>query len=275
MANEIKYISLDDLLYYHRGLKNKFSTISALNSAISRIGTLENTVDGIVSTGGEANLINSIKLNDQVLSIVDKTVTIPVDTTLSDASENPIANRTVNAALSSISTQVQLLQQTVNNLDTGVSSVNTKTGDVTLYATDITISATNNDTIKDVLDLITSTIDDKADSGTTLADYGITDAYTKTQTDTAIATAIAGVTQIAFSVGSTLPSVGVNGTIYLIPNEASQGSTYNQQNVYDEYIYVNNQWEKIGTTDIDLSGYVKRSELVEATEAEIDVILAS
>ena len=89
--------------------------------------------------------------------------------------------------------------------------------------------------------------------------------YTKTETDNAIAAAIAGVTQIRFSIVQTLPATGENGVIFLVPN----GS------VYDEYIYVNNAFEKLGSTDADLSGYVQTSQLVEATEAEIDVILAS
>lgn len=99
-------------------------------------------------------------------------------------------------------------------------------------------------------------LDGKADQETT---------YTKTETDNAIATAIAGVTQIRFSIVQTLPATGENGVIYLVPNGQ----------VYDEYIYVNNTFEKLGSTDVDLSSYVQASQLVEATEAEIDTILAS
>lgn len=43
--------------------------------------------------------------------------------------------------------------------------------------------------------------------------------------------------------------------------------------VYDEYIWVNNKWELIGTTSVDLSGYLKASELVELTTTEIDNML--
>lgn len=101
-----------------------------------------------------------------------------------------------------------------------------------------------------------SDLTDKADKSST---------YTKTETDDAIATAIAGITQIRFSIVQTLPATGENGVIYLVPNG----------NAYDEYIYVNNTFEKLGSTDVDLSGYVQASQLVEATEAEIDTILAS
>lgn len=97
---------------------------------------------------------------------------------------------------------------------------------------------------------------DKADKSTT---------YTKQQVDDAITTAIAGVTQIQFSIAQALPATGEAGVIYLIANG----------NVYDEYIYVNNGFEKLGSTDVDLSDYVQTSQLREATDAEIETILAS
>ena len=60
-------------------------------------------------------------------------------------------------------------------------------------------------------------------------------------------------------------ATGEAGVIYLIANG----------NAYDEYIYVNNGFEKLGSTDVDLSGYVQTSQLREATDAEIETILAS
>ena len=42
-------------------------------------------------------------------------------------------------------------------------------------------------------------------------------------------------------------------TIYLVESTDSV-----EQNVYDEYIYVNNNWEKIGTTALDLSKYATK-----------------
>lgn len=89
---------------------------------------------------------------------------------------------------------------------------------------------------------------------------------TDVQVNSAIATAIGKIETIEFEVVSQLPTSGKAQTIYLIAN--SVGS-------HDEYIYVNNKWEKIGTTDIDLSGYVQTSDLVEITTAEIDIIINS
>ena len=84
--------------------------------------------------------------------------------------------------------------------------------------------------------------------------------------DDAIADAIADITEFDFEVVQTLPQSGTKGVIYLMSNSGSG------QNVYDEYIWVNSAFEKIGTTAVDLSGYVQASEMHALTNAEIDTI---
>lgn len=92
-----------------------------------------------------------------------------------------------------------------------------------------------------------------------------------TQVQTAINSAIAGITGISFEVVTTLPATGQTGVIYLV----SHGGT--SPEIYDEYIWLatTSTYEKIGTTDVDLSGYVQATEMVTITNAEIDTILAS
>lgn len=51
-----------------------------------------------------------------------------------------------------------------------------------------------------------------------------------------------------------LPEIGDENTIYFVPN----GNTGSNQ--YDEYIYTDEGWEKLGTSDIDLSNYIQKSE---------------
>lgn len=81
----------------------------------------------------------------------------------------------------------------------------------------------------------------------------------------AVADALGGITGMEYQIVTSLPSTGAAGIIYLKSNGSSK-----QQNIYDEYIWVGSAFEKIGTTEIDLSGYVKSTDLVEVTEAEID-----
>jgi len=82
----------------------------------------------------------------------------------------------------------------------------------------------------------------------------------------AIAATLAAAVSSAFEIVQSLPASGNASTIYLL----SHGGT--APDVYDEYIWFNNSWEKIGTTQIDLSNYVQFSDLVAITSTEIDQI---
>lgn len=48
-------------------------------------------------------------------------------------------------------------------------------------------------------------------------------------------------------------SLPLEGVLYLVPSGNTTG------NLYDEYVYVNNQWELFGGASIDLSGYATQS----------------
>lgn len=70
---------------------------------------------------------------------------------------------------------------------------------------------------------------------------------TESQVSSAITAAIAGITGIKFEVVQSLPQTGDSGTIYLLSHGGSG------IDIYDEYIYVNNAWERIGTTAADFA----------------------
>lgn len=80
--------------------------------------------------------------------------------------------------------------------------------------------------------------------------------------DTAITNAISGIQGISYEVVQTLPATGAAGVIYLISNSGSG------QNIYDEYIWTGTAFEKIGTTDVDLSGYQPKMDAI--TNAQIN-----
>jgi len=70
-----------------------------------------------------------------------------------------------------------------------------------------------------------------------------------------IASAVSGVTQIDYSVVEQLPSTGKKGIIYLVANSDSGN------NIYDEYIYINSKFEKLGSREMDLSSYAKKTDI--------------
>ena len=96
---------------------------------------------------------------------------------------------------------------------------------------------------------------DIADIVTQIPRPDLTNYTTKTEVETAIREAEAGL--LKRSVVEGLPSSNIdNNTIYMVPNEGSEN------NAYDEYLFINNTWEHIGSTEVDLTGY--------ATEQYVD-----
>ena len=87
------------------------------------------------------------------------------------------------------------------------------------------------------------------------------------QVSSAINTAISGITGISFEIVQTLPATGDPGTIYLVP--AGQSAT---GDIYAEWIYINNTWEKLGTTAVDLTGYTTWSASTETLSADGNAI---
>lgn len=89
-------------------------------------------------------------------------------------------------------------------------------------------------------------------------------AVTRPIVNNMITDAVGKITSFEYKVVSELPAVseGKKGTIYLV---AHSGST--AQNIYDEYIFLPAdgstaaRYEKIGTTDIDLTPYAKKAEI--------------
>lgn len=88
---------------------------------------------------------------------------------------------------------------------------------------------------------------------------------------TAIDNAVAGISGFDYQVVQALPATGERGIIYLV--EHSHGAS----DAYDEYIWLagGEYFEKIGHTDIDLSAYMLKTDMVAITNSEIDTIAAS
>ena len=69
----------------------------------------------------------------------------------------------------------------------------------------------------------------------------LTDLYTKTELDGKFA----GIVQWSAVVVDALPATGQAATIYLVPKEGSD------KDVHDEYLWIDSEWELIGSTQID------------------------
>ena len=91
-----------------------------------------------------------------------------------------------------------------------------------------------------------------------LANYYLkTQTYTQAEVDALIQATING----RFQKVNSLPASGEPNVIYLVPKTTTQTN-----NVYDEYIWQDNAWELLGSTEINLSNYVTDDDLTTALQ---------
>lgn len=91
---------------------------------------------------------------------------------------------------------------------------------------------------------------------------------TQSQVQSLINSAVGNVTSIRYEKVTSLPATGATGVIYLVAH------SHGTQDIYDEYIWIadTKTFEKIGNTDIDLSGYVKATDLTAITTDELNAM---
>ena len=113
---------------------------------------------------------------------------------------------------------------------------------------------------------ITALQSGKADKATTLSGYGINDAYTKAQTDSAISTAVANADHLKREIVEDLPEVDSadEHTIYMVAKASGSG-----EQKYDEYMLINGAFEKVGDSAVDLTNYATKTEVSTAKSEAI------
>lgn len=85
-----------------------------------------------------------------------------------------------------------------------------------------------------------------------------------------LATAIGKITSFEFLIVSSLPNPGAKGTIYLVESTSGNQSSVENKNTYDEFIWVGSKYEKIGTTDINLSDYMNAADIADTYLSKTD-----
>ena len=92
------------------------------------------------------------------------------------------------------------------------------------------------------------------------------------QTASQVQSAISAAGHLKRAIVESLPEVGSadENTVYMVLSDGAEG-----ENIYEELMVIEGAWERIGSTDVDLSGYLQETDMVEITDEEIDEILAS
>lgn len=250
----VKYLDDNGLTYYHSKIKTllngKVDTEAGKGlSANDFTNTLKSKLDGIAA-GAQVNVIEGVNVNGSAVTPTNKIVNLTIPTKLTDLTND--GNFVTDANyVHTDNNFTTTLKNKLNGIATGA-EVNVQSD----------WAVTNNSSDAFIKNKPTKVSDFTNDSNF----------QTQSQVQQAINDAIGQITGLSFEIVQTLPATGAAGTIYLVPNSGSA------PNIYDEYVWITSggsgSFEKIGTTDVDLSGYVQYSNLVAITNAEIDTIVA-
>lgn len=150
----------------------------------------------------------------------------------------------------------------------GITDAKIANGVITLGSQSITPLTSHQD-ISGKANLASPTFTGTPAAPTASAGTNTTQIATTAFVTTAVANGIAGITGIEYSIVSSLPASGQKGVIYLVANSGSG------TNSYDEYIWLTNKFEKIGTTDVDLSGYLQTSDAMDTEDIDDAIDAAS
>lgn len=282
-----KFVSLDKLSHFLTKLKEKIPTKTSQLTNDSNF-----VVDAsYVHTDSNYTAEEKAKLKD-IEAGANKTA---VDEALSNTSTNPVQNKIIYAALADKVDKVSgkglseedfttALKEKLDGVESGANNYTlpvataaalggVKIGANITIAADGTISVTALEW-SNINNRPTKLSEFTNDEGfITKAVSDLTNYYAKSSTYTKdeVNDLVGAIKTIQFEVVTTLPTTGQSNIIYLVSNG---GTT---PNIYDEYAWIESSksFEKIGTTDVDLSGYWKTSDLVECTNEEIDELFAA
>lgn len=254
-----------------------YKTVTALpDTDAAEVNTLYvNTTDGSVSYFNGTGFQTVVKPTSTAISGSGDDLHFPTTKAVVDYIASKIGDLNVTALEGRVDTlegEMDTVQGQITTINgEGEGSIKKALSDAKAY-TDTEVAkkanAQHTHAIADVTDLQT-TLDGKANKATTLAGYGITDAYTQTQTDSKIAEAIAAAPHLKREIVEDLPAAGSAdaNTIYMVPADGSISDPGEETSHYNEYMLINGAFELIGTSQVDLSGYATETFVTNAINA--------
>ena len=231
----------------YTSLSNTKADKTEVSAGVNEAKTYTNTeIQKVRGTGGEsltlAGLNSAIATNSQEIGNFE-TGLDNVGKDITDLNNNKVDKET-GKGLSSNDFTTAYINQIATN-EGNIREINTNIGTIQGNITSLQNTKADKSEIPDVSDFITNTVNN-------LTNYYLkSETYSKQEVNNLIGS----ITSISFEVVSVLPTTGSSNIIYLL---AKTGAT---NDVYDEYIYVNNSWEKIGSTSVDLSNYYNKTEV--------------
>ena len=279
--------SVDDLVNYY--LKSETYTKAEVQQLIAAVKqfTYQSVATLPTASADTMNIIYLVPSSDpQTQNVKDEYITIATteqDVTtyawekigsteidLSGYYTSAQTDAAISAALQSYSTTTQMNTAITTALNTALADYSTTQQMNAAIAAAIASYYTKQEVDALIANFITKSVDD-------LVNYYLkSETYTKAE----VQQLIAAVKQFTYQSVAVLPTASADtmNIIYLVPS-----SDPKTQNVKDEYITISSTeqdvttyaWEKIGSTDIDLSGYYTSAQTDAAISAALNTALAS
>lgn len=166
-------------------------------------------------------------------------------------------NEEVNSIINSAKYDDTEIKQDINNIDIELEGI---TGNINNIANDVEKNKQDILELEENQNYLEETkankIDLKGFIKNTVNDLVYYYKKSETYTQTEVNQLIGAIKTISMKLVPVRPETGEANIIYLVPSKKIE-----QENIYDEWIYVNNQWELIGTTQIDLSNYYTKKQI--------------
>lgn len=229
-----------------------YTTYATKASVTTNTNAIASNSDRItVNEGAIASNTQAIQANTTAISNNADTITIN-----SNAITNLSGRITTNA--NAISDNTTAISNQSNLISANTSAISNTTRRVSDVETTVSGYSDRISTLENA-GYITKAVSD------------LTNYYTKSQTYTKQETIALcdAIPKFSIEVVNSLPTQDISETtIYLVRN------TSQQDDLYTEYIYVNNTWEILGAQSVDLSNYYTKSEIDDMI-GDIETLLAS
>ena len=274
-----KYINPTGLQTIKTWIEGKFALDSDLTA-------LEQTVEGLITTGGEPNVIEVVQKNGVALTVTNKTVNVTVPTAVTDLSDaNDYATKTYvdtyGGKIDKI--EVNSVEQTITNKTVNI-TVPTQTSQLTNnsnFVADASYVHTDNNfttTLKNKLDGIDvgAEVNVNADWNASSGDAQILNKPTAVSAftnDSGYQTAAQVESAINTKIASAYIYKGSVATYNDLPVSGNTaGDVYDVQSTGVNYAWTGTAWDALGSY-VDTSLYWAKTELVAMTTSEINAIL--
>lgn len=214
------------------------------SSTIEKVYDGEKGEQGIQGIDGKDAVINGVN----TLNIIEgEGIELEqVGYTLKITSTGVYDDTEIRQEIDEIQEEVAQLDRDITNVDNRVIALGEELQDQELTLNHLDDVKADRTEIPDVSEFVKKTVND-------LTNYYL---KSETYTQSEVNQLIGAIKSVSFKLVPELPSTGETNIIYLVPSSKSTVG-----NIYDEYIYVSDKFELVGSTAMDLSDYYTKDEI--------------